>query len=88
MSTPRRTKIILKEKISSWIISSCRNFYKGREQIIEGFKKVFPLNYDEEEEQRSRYKEEENAIRASNDLIDYEELNSLIILKERDIVMS
>ena len=35
-----------------------KKIYKRREKITEGFKnKIFPLNYDEEE-QRSRYKEE------------------------------
>ena len=58
-----------------------KKIYKRREKITEGFKnKIFPLNYDEEE-QRSRYKEEEN----NYVIIDYKKLNRLINLKERDI---
>ena len=42
------------------------------------------LNYDEEE-QRSRYKEEENNIRDNNGLIDYKKLNRLTNVKGRNI---
>ena len=45
------------------LLSNAKYFYKGREKIIEGFKNgIFPLNYDEGEEQKSRDKEEENKI--------------------------
>ena len=44
---------------------------------------MFPLNYDEEEE--FRHKEKENKIRNENGLIDYEKLERLIHLKNRDI---
>ena len=63
-----------------------KKIYKGREEIIEGFKNgIFPLNYDEREEQESRDKEEQNKIRNENGLIDYKRLNRLINLKKRDI---
>ena len=42
------------------------------------------LNYDEEE-QRSRYKEEENNIRDNNGLTDYKKLNRLTNVKGRNI---
>ena len=57
-----------------------------RTKIIEGFRNgIFPLNYDEKEEQESRDKEEENKIRNENGLIDYKKLNKLINLKSKDI---
>ena len=60
--------------------------YKGREKIIEGFKNgIFPINYDDEEEEQTRYKEEENKIRNKNGLIDYKRLKGLIDLKNRGI---
>ena len=56
------------------ILNDAKHFCKGRETIIEGSKKgIFPLNYDEEEEQELRHKKEENKIR--DDLhIDYKRL--------------
>ena len=60
--------------------------YKGREKIIEGFKNgIFPKNYDDEEEEQTRYEEEENEIRNQNGLIDYKRLERLIDLKNRGI---
>ena len=39
------------------LLHNARNFYNGREKIIEGFKNgIFPLNYDEREEQEFRDK--------------------------------
>ena len=53
-----------------------KKFFKWKEKIIEGFEfKIFPLNYNGEGEQRSRYKEEENDIRDRNSLIDCKKLN-------------
>ena len=47
--------------------NNVKKYYKGREKIIEGFKNgIFPLNYDEREEQELRDKEEENKIRNEN----------------------
>ena len=35
------------------LLNNANKFYKGREKIIEGFKnKIFPLYYDEEEEEQ------------------------------------
>ena len=63
--------------------NKAKNFYKGREKNTEQFKnEIFPLNYDEEEEKRSRYKEEESSFRDNNGLIDYKKLNRLINLKK------
>ena len=40
------------------LLNNAKNFYKGIEKIIERFKNgIFPLNYDDEEEQ-TRYEEE------------------------------
>ena len=60
--------------------------YKGREKIIEGFKNgIFLINCDDEEEEQTRYEEEENEIRNQNGLIDYKRLERLIDLKNRSI---
>ena len=56
-----------------------------REKIIEGFKNgIFLLIYDEEE-QELKDKEDNNNIRDKNGLIEYERLERLINLKNRDI---
>ena len=45
------------------LLDNAKFFYKEREKIIEGFKNgIFPLNYDEREEQESRDKEEQIKI--------------------------
>ena len=63
-----------------------KKIYKGREKIIERFKNgIFPINYDDEEEEQTRYEEEENEIRNQNGLIDYKRLERLIDLKNRGI---
>ena len=63
-----------------------KKIYKGREKIIERFKNgIFPINYDDEEEEQTRYEEEENKIRNQNGLIDYKRLKGLIDLKNRGI---
>ena len=68
------------------LLDNAKNFYKGREKIIKGFKNgMFPLNHDDEFEEENRYKEEINSIRNENCLIDYNEFMRLIYLKERDI---
>ena len=59
------------------ILNNAKKIYEGREKIIEGFKNgIFPLNYDEEDEQEFWDKEEENKIRHENGLIDYESLRN------------
>ena len=63
-----------------------KKFFKWREKIIEGFEnKIFLLNYDDEGEQMSRYKEEENNIRDNNRLNDCKKLNRAINLLAKDI---
>ena len=61
-------------------------FTRGEKKIIEGFKNgIFPLDYDEREEQESRDKEEENKVRNGNGLINYKKLERLINIKGRNI---
>ena len=60
-----------------------KNFYKGREKIIEGFKNgILPIYHDDD---RRFEDNDENDIRDNNGLIDYEKLNRLIDLKRRGI---
>ena len=67
------------------LLNNAKIFYKGIEKIIGRFKNgIFPLNYDEEEEQ-TRYEEEENNIRNENSFIDYERLERLIDLKNKGV---
>ena len=69
---PAKKKKYLEAK--NKLLNNAKEIYKRREKITEGFKnKLFPLNYDEEE-QRSRYKEEENNFRDNNGLIDKKSL--------------
>ena len=61
-------------------------FTRGEKKIIEGFKNgIFPLDYDDREEQESRDKEEENKVRNGNGLTNYKKLERLINIKERNI---
>ena len=81
---PKRRNNILEQRINSWLKQ--KKFCKRREKIIEGFENgIFPLNYDEEEQQELRDKEEENKIRDEYGLIDYKRLKRLIDLKNREI---
>ena len=70
-------------------MTNVKNFYKGREKIIEGFKdKIFPYNIDEEWEEDVRYEnevEEVNNVRNENGPIDSKKINRLTDAKERDI---
>ena len=70
-------------------MTNVKNFYKGREKIIEGFKdKIFPYNIDEEWEKDVRYEnevEEVNNVRNENGPIDSKKINRLTDAKERDI---
>ena len=78
------TKKIIEAKTK--LLNNAKKFSKWREKIIEGFEnKIFLLSYDNEGEQRSRYKEEENNIRDNNGLIDCKKLNRAINLKAKDI---
>ena len=70
-------------------MTNVKNFYKGREKIIEGFKdKIFPYNIDEEWEKDVTYEnevEEVNNVRNENGPIDSKKINRLTDAKERDI---
>ena len=67
------------------LLDNAKNFYKGREKIIKGFKdRIFPLNHDDEFEEEDRYEEEIKNIRNENGLIDYNKFMRLIYSKERD----
>ena len=70
-------------------MTNVKNFFKGREKIIEGFKdKIFPYNIDEEWEKDVRYEnevEEVNNVRNENGPIDSKKINRLTDAKERDI---
>ena len=79
VNTLQEIKNILRQKIDN-----VNNFYKGREKTIEGFKDgIFPFHCDDED---SRFKDnDESNIRDRNGLIDYQKLNKLIDLEERDI---
>ena len=70
-------------------MTNVKNFYKGREKIIQGFKdKIFPYNIDEEWEKDVRYEnevEEVNNVRNENGPIDSKKINRLTDAKERDI---
>ena len=69
------------------LLKIVKNFYKGREKMVKGFKNgIFPFDYDEAWEEEMRYEKEEeelNNIKNKNDLIDYIRLNRLIGAKER-----
>ena len=79
-SAKRKEDVETKNKL----LNNTKNFYKGGEKIIEGFKNgIFSLNYDEQEKQEHKDKEEEN-IRDGNGLIDYKRLKRLIDLKNID----
>ena len=50
-----------------------KSFTRADTKVIERFKnEIFPLNYDEEEEQEFREKEKENDLTDENGLIDCE----------------
>ena len=78
---PRNEKYIHEK---SKLLDNVKNFYKGREKIIEKFKnKIFPIYHDDKD---SRFEEnDKNDIRDNNGLIDYKKLERLIDIKERDI---
>ena len=70
----------------SKLLYNAKNVYKGREKIIKSFKSgIFLLSYDDVVKEQARYEKEEKNIRNENGLIDYEKLERLIDLKERDI---
>ena len=83
--TPRNDKYI---EAKNKLLNNVKEFYEGREKIIEGFKNgIFPFNYDEVYEEWMRYENEEeeiNNIRHKTCLIDYEKLMGKIGFKESD----
>ena len=82
-STKKRKYIEAKNRL----FSNVKQFQKGRKKIIEEFKnRIFPSNYDDEEEdEQTRYEEEETNVRNENALIDCKRLQRLIDLKNRGI---
>ena len=69
------------------LFNNVKKIYKGRKKIIKEFKnRIFPSNYDDEEEdEQTRYEEEETNVRNENALIDCKKLQKLIDLKNRGI---
>ena len=58
-------------KANNRLLNNAKKNYNGREKIIEGIKNgIFPLKYEEKEEDETRYEEEEYNIRNENGLID------------------
>ena len=81
--TPKSQKYI---EAKNKLLDNTKNFYEGREKIIEGFKdRIFPLNHDDEFKEEDRYEEEIKTIRNENGLIVYIKFMNLIYYKERDI---
>ena len=83
--TPKTEKYI---EAKNTLLDNAKNFYKGREKIIEGFKnRIFPLNHEDDDKfkEQARYEEQIKDIRNENGLIDYKMFMNLIYLKERDI---
>ena len=81
--TPKAQKYI---EAKNELLDNAKNFHKGREKIIEGFKKgIFPLNHDYEFEGARHKVEAEKNIRNKNGLIDYNKFMRLTYLKQRDI---
>ena len=82
--TPKNEKYI---EAKNKLLKIVKNFYKGREKMVKGFKNgIFPFDYDEAWEEEMRYEKEEeelNNIKNKNGLIDYIRLNRLIGAKER-----
>ena len=70
--SPKNKKYINAKKE---LLGNAKNFYKGREKIIEGFKnKIFPIYHDDE---YSRFEDnDENDIRNNNGLINYKKLET------------
>ena len=71
----------IKEKIN--FLDNVKNFYDGRNMIINAFKdKIFPFYHESRFEDKDKDKDH---IRDENGLINYKKLDSLIFLKERVI---
>ena len=81
--TPKAQKDI---KAKNQLLDNAKNFYEGREKIIEGFEnRIFPLNHDDEfeEQQTSKIfnkkeplkKPTKTGVNGLNELITKEETN-------------
>ena len=81
--TPKDKKYIEGRKN---LFDNAKNFYEGREKIIEVFDDgIFPLKPDDEFKQQARHEEETKNIRNENGLVDYKRFMDLVYSKERDI---
>ena len=81
--TPRDEKYI---EAKNKLLDNAKNFYKGREKIIEDFKTgVSLLNYDDEFKEEDRHEKEIKNYRNENGLVDYKKFLRLIYLTERDV---
>ena len=79
--SPRDQKCI---EARNKLLDNAKNFYKGKEKIIQVFKnEIFLIHCDDEDR---RFKDnDENDIRDNNGLIDFEKPNKLINLKRRSM---
>ena len=79
--SPRDQKCI---EAKNKLLDNAKNFYKGKEKIIQVFKnEIFLIHCDDEDR---RFKDnDENDIRDNNGLIDFEKPNKLINLKRRSM---
>ena len=72
--TPKGDKYI---KAKDKLLNNVKKIYEERKLIIEGFKKIFLIHYNEEQRFRGKIEEDENG------LIDYNRLARLIDLEKR-----
>ena len=79
--SPRDQKCI---EAKNKLLDNAKNFYKGKEKIIQVFKnEIFLIHCDDEDR---RFKDnDENDIRDNNGLIDFEKPNKLINLNRRSM---
>ena len=71
---PRDNKYV---EAKNKLVNNVKNFYKGREKIIEGFKNgVFPFYYDEDDEERMKFEKEEEKESEENKFFKYIENKS------------
>ena len=75
-------------EVKNKLLDNVKNFYEGREKIIEGFKNgIFPLNHDDrfEEEQQTSKKFNKKELLKKPTITDVNEFNKLLIKKETGI---
>ena len=83
--TPKAQKYI---EVKNKHLDNVKNFYEGREKIIEDFKNgIFPLNHDDqfEEEQQTSKKFNKKELLKKPTITDVNEFNKLLIKKETGI---